>query len=60
MEIFKGYKDNAYTFGQVQLQDGNELKYFIESGNGPWERLSNNWYSPSSCYYNMIWTYKIG
>ena len=29
---FKGYKDKAYTFGQVQLQDGNELKYFIETG----------------------------
>lgn len=29
---FKGYQDKAYTFGQVQLQDGKELKYFIETG----------------------------
>jgi hypothetical protein len=29
---FKGYQDKAYTFGQVQLQNGNELKYFIETG----------------------------
>lgn len=27
---FKGYKD--FTFGQVQLQNGNEIKYFIETG----------------------------
>lgn len=30
---FKGYKDKAFTFGQVQLQSGDELKYFIETGN---------------------------
>lgn len=29
---FKGYKDQVVTFGQVQLQNGNELKYFIETG----------------------------
>lgn len=29
---FKGYHDNTCTFGQVQLQNGNELKYFIETG----------------------------
>ena len=29
---FKGYQDKAFTFGQVQLQNGNELKYFIETG----------------------------
>jgi hypothetical protein len=29
---FKGYQDKEYTFGQVQLQNGNELKYFIETG----------------------------
>ncbi len=29
---FKGYKDKSFTFGQVQLQNGNELKYFIETG----------------------------
>lgn len=30
---FKGYKDKEFTFGLVQLQNGNELKYFIETGN---------------------------
>lgn len=29
---FKGYQDKIYTFGQVQSQNGNELKYFIETG----------------------------
>jgi hypothetical protein len=29
---FKGYKNKNITFGQVQLQSGNELKYFIETG----------------------------
>jgi len=29
---FKGYKDKTFTFGRVQLQNGNELKYFIETG----------------------------
>ena len=29
---FKGYKDKEFTFGMVQLQNGNELKYFIETG----------------------------
>lgn len=29
---FKGYKDKAFTFGQVQLQNGNELRYLIETG----------------------------
>lgn len=29
---FKGYKDNEITFGLVQLQNGKELKYFIETG----------------------------
>jgi hypothetical protein len=29
---FKGYKDKAFTFGQVQLQNGADLKYFIETG----------------------------
>lgn len=29
---FKGYKDKEFTFGLVQLQNGNELKYFIETG----------------------------
>lgn len=30
---FKGYKDKEITFGLIQLQNGNELKYFIETGN---------------------------
>ena len=29
---FKGYNDKEFTFGLVQLQNGNELKYFIETG----------------------------
>ena len=29
---FKGYKDDSFTFGLVQLHNGNELKYFIETG----------------------------
>ena len=29
---FKGYKDQLFTFGQVQLHNGLELKYFIETG----------------------------
>jgi len=28
----KGYKDKSITLGQVQLKNGNELKYFIETG----------------------------
>ncbi len=30
---FKGYKDKDFTFGLVQLPNGDELKYFIETGN---------------------------
>lgn len=29
---FKGYQDKDFTFGQVQVQNGNEIKYFIETG----------------------------
>jgi hypothetical protein len=29
---FKGYKDELFTFGQVQLDNGSDLKYFIETG----------------------------
>ncbi|CAL2105559.1 hypothetical protein T190115A13A_160092 [Tenacibaculum sp. 190524A02b] len=29
---FKGYIDNALTFGTLELQNGDELKYFIETG----------------------------
>lgn len=29
---FKGYKDKTVTFGQILLQNGIELKYFIETG----------------------------
>ena len=29
---FKGYKSDMYTFGQVQLKDGREIKYFVEVG----------------------------
>lgn len=29
---FKSNKNSAFTFGQVQLQNGNELRYFIEKG----------------------------
>jgi hypothetical protein len=30
---FKGYKDKDFTLGGIQLQDGTELKYFVETGN---------------------------
>jgi hypothetical protein len=29
---FKGYQRGLFTFGVVQLDNGNELKYFIETG----------------------------
>lgn len=29
---FKGYKDKALRFGQVQLPNGNDIGYFIETG----------------------------
>ena len=29
---FKGYKADTFTFGQVQLKDGRDLKYFVEVG----------------------------
>ncbi|MCL9806550.1 hypothetical protein NAT51_13525 [Flavobacterium amniphilum] len=29
---FKGYKDKDFTYGVIQLQNGDELKYFIETG----------------------------
>jgi len=29
---FKGYQDKGFTFAQVQVQNGNEIKYFIETG----------------------------
>lgn len=29
---FKGSKDNSLTFGLVELENGNKLKYFIETG----------------------------
>jgi hypothetical protein len=29
---FKGNKDMPLTFGQIQLQNGTDLKYFIETG----------------------------
>ncbi len=29
---FKGYKDATLTFGLVELENGTELKYFIETG----------------------------
>jgi hypothetical protein len=29
---FKGYSDQDFTFGSVQLPNGNEIKYFIEIG----------------------------
>lgn len=29
---FKGNKDNDFTFGQVELQNENNLNYFIETG----------------------------
>ena len=31
---FKGYKNDEYTFGQIELKNGAELKYFIETGKG--------------------------
>jgi hypothetical protein len=30
---FKGYQENETTFGQIKLSSGEELKYFIETGN---------------------------
>jgi hypothetical protein len=30
---FKGHKNNPITFGQIQLSNGEDLKYFIETGN---------------------------
>ncbi|MBV7532439.1 hypothetical protein [Chitinophaga sp. sic0106] len=29
---FKGYKKDSFTFGIIHLADGNEFKYFIETG----------------------------
>ncbi|WP_299682005.1 hypothetical protein [uncultured Dokdonia sp.] len=29
---FKGYRGDPFTLGLLQLEDGNELKYFIETG----------------------------
>ncbi len=29
---FKGYKGKNYTFGKIQLANGSNLKYFIETG----------------------------
>lgn len=29
---FKDHRDKIFTFGQVQLQSGQEIKYFIETG----------------------------
>ncbi|XLS28092.1 hypothetical protein ACJD0Z_12880 [Flavobacteriaceae bacterium M23B6Z8] len=29
---FKGYKDKSYTFGLVELKNGTDLKYFVETG----------------------------
>jgi hypothetical protein len=29
---FKGYKNNPFTFGQIQLSNGEDLKYYIETG----------------------------
>lgn len=29
---FKGYKDKLFTFGQIRLQNGADLAYFIETG----------------------------
>ncbi|MGO4292093.1 hypothetical protein [Chitinophaga sp. RAB17] len=29
---FKGYKKDSFTFGIIHLVDGNEFKYFIETG----------------------------
>jgi hypothetical protein len=30
---FKGYKGKLFTFGHLQLQNGTDLKYFVETGN---------------------------
>lgn len=30
--IFKEYREGLFTFGVVQLQNGSDLKYFIETG----------------------------
>jgi len=29
---FKGYQDKLFTFGQISLHNGTDLKYFIETG----------------------------
>ncbi len=29
---FKGYKSDSFTFGLVQLENGTDMKYFIETG----------------------------
>ncbi|MGY3795822.1 hypothetical protein [Aquimarina sp. 433] len=29
---FKGYKDDSFTLGLLELENGTELKYFIETG----------------------------
>jgi hypothetical protein len=29
---FKGYKDKSFTFGHIQLQNGTDLNYFVETG----------------------------
>jgi hypothetical protein len=29
---FKGYQDKPFTFGQISLYNGIDLKYFIETG----------------------------
>jgi hypothetical protein len=30
---FKGNHSNSFTFGQIQLENGEDFKYFIETGN---------------------------
>jgi len=30
---FKGYGDQSFTFGSLELENGNQLKYIIETGN---------------------------
>ena len=30
---FKGYVEKDFTFGRIRLEDGTEMKYFIETGN---------------------------
>ncbi len=30
---FKGFKEESFTFGLVQLDNGVDLKYFVETGN---------------------------